>query len=100
MFVSVYHKKTFFLVPNYHVLIKLLEKVTDWETVAAHLLKDEDGSKVKEIGKSKFYDVEGCRSEMIRLYLKGGDVSWGNVLNALRMSNYTNLADDIEKESN
>ena len=90
--------KTYFLAPNYHVLIKLLEKVADWEAVAAHLLKDEDGSKIKAIGKSKFHDVEDCRAEMIHLYLKSGDVSWENVLSALRMSNYTNLADEIEKK--
>ena len=71
--------------------------MTNWETIAAHLLKDEKGSKVKAIGKSKFNDVEDCRAEMIRLYIESGDVSWGNVLTALRMSNYTNLADDIEK---
>ena len=74
-----------------------MEEVTNWETVAAHLLKDEKGSKVKTIEKSKFHNVEDCRAEMIRLYLESGDVSWGNILNALRMSNYTNLADDIEK---
>ena len=74
-----------------------MEEVTKWETVAAHLLKDEKGSKVKAIEKSKFQNVEDCRAEMIRLYLESGDVSWGNILNALRMSNYTNLADDIEK---
>ena len=85
------------LVPNYHVLIELLEKVVDWKTVATHLLKDEDGSKIKGIEMTYHHDVEDCRAEMIRLYLKSGNVSWQNILSALRKSKYSNLADDIER---
>ncbi|XP_065915237.1 CARD- and ANK-domain containing inflammasome adapter protein-like [Dysidea avara] len=84
-------------VPNYHVLIELLEKVVDWKTVATHLLKDEDGSKIKGIEMTYHHDVEDCRAEMIRLYLKSGNVSWQNILSALRKSKYSNLADDIER---
>lgn len=86
--------------PNYHILIELLDKVVDWKTLAAHLLKDKDGSKVKAIEKSYHHDVKDCRAEMIRLYLKEGEVSWTNIVSTLRKSKYSNLADDIEKKLN
>jgi len=88
----------FFLAPSYHVLIKQLEKVAEWKTVATHLLKDEDGSTIKAIEKTYHHDVEDCRAEMIRQYIKSGDVSWQNILSALRKSNYNNLANEIEKK--
>ena len=72
--------------------------MVEWKTVATHLLKDEDGSTVKAIEKTYHYNVEDCRAEMIRLYIKAGAVSWQNVLSALRKSNYYNLANDIEKK--
>ena len=65
----------------------------EWKLVAAHLLNDQDGSKTKEIEKTYHGDVADCRAEMIRLFLKGGDVSWQSVLTALRKAGYKNLAD-------
>ena len=65
----------------------------EWKLVAAHLLNDQDGSKTKEIEKTYHGDVADCRSEMIRLFIKGGDVSWQSMLTALRKAGYKNLAD-------
>ena len=73
-----------------------LEKVAEWKLVAAHLLNDQDGSKTKEIEKTYHGDVADCRAEIIRLFLKGSDVSWQSVLTALRKAGYKNLADEIE----
>lgn len=51
--------------------------------MAAHLLSDTDGSKVDIIEKSNQYKVEACRDQMIRDYLRSGQVSWKVVLEAL-----------------
>jgi len=75
-----------------------LQSVSRWKALAACLLNDDDGSKTEQIEKSCHYDVEECRITMIREYLKFGDVSWENVLAALRVANYKNLADSIEKD--
>lgn len=63
--------------------------------MATYLLKDDDGSKVEEIERSNHYMVSDCRSAMLAEYFKAGDVSWENVLTALRKANYVNLADEI-----
>ena len=68
--------------------------MADWKLVAAYLLNDETGSKTKEIENTYRGNVVDCRLEMIRLYLKGGDVSWQSVLSALRKAGYKNLADE------
>ena len=67
--------------------------MVEWKLVAAHLLNDQDGSKTKEIEKTYHGDVADCRAEMIRLFLKGGDISWQSVQTALRKAGYKNLAD-------
>ena len=64
--------------------------------VATYLLKDDDGSKVETIEKSHHYMVAECRRAMLTQYLADGDVSWENILTALRKANYVNLADDIK----
>ena len=81
--------------PTYKDLLKMLEKITDWSILAAFLL-DDDGSKTESIAKSNQYQVPDCRAAMIREYLKSGNVSWQNVLKALRAAGYTNLANEIE----
>ncbi|XP_065891760.1 uncharacterized protein [Dysidea avara] len=82
--------------PTYKDLLKMLEKITDWSILAAFLL-DDDGSKTESIAKSNQYQVPDCRAAMIREYLKSGNVSWQNVLKALRAAGYTNLANEIEE---
>ena len=83
--------------PTYPDLMKLLGKVAEWNILAAFLLDDSDGSKTKSIAMSNQYDVASCRADMIREYLKSGNVSWQKVLEALRDAGYTNLANDIEE---
>ena len=72
------------------------EKVSDWKTLAAFLLNDDDGSKTEQIEKSNHYDVGDCKGAMIREYLKSGNVSWETVLACLRNAGYRNLAIDIK----
>jgi len=83
--------------PTYPVLIKKLNKVADWNKLAAFLLDDTDGSKTESIAKSNHYQVPDCCAAMIREYLRSGDVSWQKVLEALRDAEYTNPADEIEE---
>ena len=82
--------------PTYPVLIEHLEKVSEWKLVAAHLLNDDDGSKTKEIERTYHGDVADCKAEMIRLFMKSGDISWQSVIASLRKAGYKNLADKIE----
>jgi len=84
--------------PNNQTLTTYFERVADWQTLAAFLLNDDDGSKTHQIERSNHYDVGDCRAAMIREYLRYGNVSWEVVLECLRNAGYKNLATDIEKE--
>ena len=64
-------------------MLEQLAGVVSWKIVAAHLLSDTDGSKVAIIEKSNHYNIEACRDQMIRDYLRSGQVSWEVVLEAL-----------------
>ena len=70
--------------------------MASWEKVAAHLLSDKDGSKVEIIARSNQRNVEECRSQMIREYLKSGEVSWEVVLEALMKAGEKRTADKIK----
>ena len=83
--------------PTYPDLMKYLISVDNWKLIAAFLLNDKDGRKVAQIEKSCHSNIADCRSAVIQEYLESGDVSWKNVLKALRSAEYGSLADKIEK---
>ena len=68
-----------------------------WRTLAAHLLNDQDGSKVEIIAKNNHNKVQDCCAEMLREYFKSGNVSWETVLEALIKAGEINTAKKIEK---
>ena len=63
--------------------------------VAAYLLSDEDGSKVEIIARNN-HRIEDCRIDMIREYLKSGNISWKKVLEALRKAGEKSTANKIQ----
>lgn len=79
------------------VLVAELQDVVDWKRLAIFLLDDVDGSLLSGIEKSNHYDVEGCRCEMIKLFLNLGTASWEKVIESLQLAGYKNLAKKIEK---
>ena len=83
--------------PTYPVLLKDFMRASKWAILAAFLLNDEDGSVTAKI-KNNNRDVDVCCAEMIREYLKSGDVSWQHVLKSLRYANCSNLASEMEKD--
>ena len=68
-----------------------------WQTLAAHLLNDQDGSKVEIIANNNHHKVQDCRAEMLREYFKSGNVSWETVLEALIKAGEINTVEKIEK---
>ena len=73
-------------------------RVPNWTTLAAFLLDDKDGHLIEKIKRSNHYNVDDCCGEMIREYLKSGNVSWKHVIEALKDASYSNLANDLEEE--
>lgn len=67
-----------------------------WETLAAHLLSDVDGSKVEIIARNN-HNIQGCRAEMLREYLKSGTISWEVVIQALIKAGEKNTAEKIHQ---
>ena len=84
--------------PIYTELIELFKGVVSWQTLAAHLLSDKDGSKVKIIEENNHGNVQKCRAEMLQEYFKSGTVSWEVVLEALRKAGEKNTADKIKQK--
>ena len=82
--------------PTYTELIEQLEGVVSWKKVAAYLLSDKDGSKVEIIARNNHHKIEDCRIDMIREYLKSGDISWEKVLEALRKAGEEATANKIQ----
>ena len=82
--------------PKFIELVSIFERVADWEKVCPFLIVDKDGQKTKEI-KNNSGDVDVKRQAMLREFLQRSNASWKNVVNALRIGTYTNLADEIEK---
>ena len=74
-----------------------MDGVVSWKTVAAHLLSDEDGSKVETIARNNHDRIEDCRAAMIREYFKSDNVSWKKVLEALIKAGENNTADKIKR---
>ena len=72
-------------------------KVAKWGLLAAFLLSDEDGSVTAKIQNNN-RDDDDCCADMIREYLKSGDVSWQHVFESLQYANYSNLAFDMVKD--
>ena len=82
--------------PTYTELIEQLEGVVSWKKVAAYLLSDKDGSKVEIIARNNRHMIEDCRIDMIREYLKSGDISWEKVLEALKKAGEEATANKIQ----
>jgi len=83
--------------PQYPKLVTWFKKVPQWQSVCPHLLDDKDGTKTKEIS-MMHGDVEVQRNEMLRRFLEMSNPTWKKVVDALRLGDYNNLADDIESE--
>ena len=64
--------------------------------MAIYLLQDDDGYKSEMIERENQFLVAECRAALIREFLKSGDVSWENVLRALKRADYVNLAEEIK----
>ena len=65
--------------------------------MAAHLLSDKDGSKVKTIATNNHHIIEDCRAAMLREYFRIGKVSWKKVIEALEKAGEKNTADKIQR---
>ena len=74
-----------------------MDGVVSWQTLAAHLLSDKDGSKVEIIARNNQHKIRDCRTEMLREYFKSGTVSWEVVLEALMKAGENNIADKIKQ---
>ena len=81
--------------PEFSDLELKFEKVADWESVCPYLLKDDDGQKTYQIRRSNI-DLEGRRDKMLKEFLKQPNPTWRDVVQALRIARYNNLADEIE----
>lgn len=69
----------------------------DWKSLAGVLLDDLDGNKVLKIDTSYRGNDNECCREVVRQYLKYGDVSWKNFIESLRKAGYSNVAVEVEK---
>ena len=84
--------------PDYQNLHPYLTDVSDWKQLAVHLLPREHISLIDEIDRTYKGDVGECRWELIRKYLRVGEVSWNKVIYALEKSDHPNIAKKIKKE--
>ena len=84
--------------PNYQNLLPYFEDVSNWKQFGAFLLPKKYGSRINDIDDSYKGNVTECRWALIREYLKVGEISWKQVLNALEKSNHTNVAEKIKKD--
>ena len=86
------------IAPSYIDLLTELQGVADWKKLAAYLLDDVSGNIVPVINQTNLGDVDGCRDDMIRQFMKSGDVTWMKVIESLQKAGYTNLAKSIQEK--
>ena len=83
--------------PKLTDLLLKFKKVAEWNKVCPFLLEDDNGHKTREIEKNHKY-VDDMRQEMLQQFLNKANPTWGDVVSALRLANYENLAREIEDE--
>ena len=62
--------------------------------MATYLLSDDKGTKAEIIARDH-HRIEDCRAEMIREYIRSGEVSWEKVLEALQKAGEGDIAGKI-----
>jgi len=65
--------------------------------VAAKLLKDDSGTRVNDIDTNNQGKKEDCLIEVIREYMRSGDISWQVVIDSIRSAGDSNLATKLQK---
>ena len=83
--------------PKFTQLIPTFEKVVDWERLCPFLIDDVTGQKTKKI-KNNPGDIDAKHLEMLQEFLKRSNPSWEDVVDALRLGTYTNLADENKEK--
>ena len=79
-----------------------LKKLNDWQTFGIFLLPEADSDvMVESIAMSNpGANVNKCKTALLQMYLRAGEVSWQRVIYALDMMGEDNLAGELKKEFN
>jgi len=83
--------------PKFPTLKKKFERVPAWWSVCPYLLDDDDGTITEEIN-GNHQTIAEKRDEMLTRFLQMSDPTWKKVVDALRLGNFSNLADEIEHD--
>ena len=83
--------------PKLKELLLIFDRVADWERVCPFLIDDDTGQKTKQI-KNNPGDIDAKRLEMLHEFLERSNASWEDVVDALKLGTYSNLADETKEK--
>ena len=90
------HFVSILIAPDFNVLIKLFENVSEWNKVCCHLIDDKTGDRTHGIQLNN-QTLDQRRAEMLRTYLKEATPpTWNDIIYALEQAGYKNLARDVK----
>ena len=79
-------------------MLDYLRDVSDWQTLAAHILPGNSAGPIEIIYATHKGDVRECKKALFIEYIKTGDRSWKTVIAALIKTGYDNLAKEIKQK--